>query len=140
MSKLYLKTIFRNISKNKVYGSLNIAGLAIGIACAGLIFLWAEDELGFDSSNIKKDRLYSVQINMNYAGRIFTMGSTPRPLAALLKTEIPAIVNAARVSDEDQQLLFSTGDKSFYAGGRYADSSIFSMFTLPFVQGNANSA
>ncbi len=68
---------------------------------------------------------------------MFTMGSTPRPLAASLKAEIPGIVNTARISDDNHRLLFSNGDKSLYASGRYADSAIFSMLTLPFVEGNA---
>jgi len=41
----YLKTTLRAIRKNPIYGLLNIAGLALGIACAALIFLWVEDDL-----------------------------------------------------------------------------------------------
>ncbi|HEY0579545.1 MAG TPA: ABC transporter permease, partial [Candidatus Nitrosocosmicus sp.] len=134
------KPALRNLFKNKTYSILNIFGLAIGIACAGFIFLWVEDELNFDSYNLKKHRLYSVQINANYEGNLNTMNSTPRPLAVSLKTEIPGIVNAARVSEEDERLLFSIEDKPIYANGRYVDSSLFSMFTLPFVEGNAKAA
>ena len=48
MFKHYLKATFRNLWKNKTYSFLNIFGLAIGITCAGLIFLWVEDEVNFD--------------------------------------------------------------------------------------------
>jgi hypothetical protein len=48
MIKNYFKTAFRNLWKNKGYSLLNIGGLAIGIACAGLIFLWVEDELTYN--------------------------------------------------------------------------------------------
>ena len=68
------------------------------------------------------------------------MGSTPRLLADALKKEVPGIRNAARLNEENVRLLFSFGDKSIYASGRYADSSLFSMLTLPFVQGNAGTA
>ena len=37
-------------------------------------------------------------------------------------------------------MLFSIGDKAVYASGKYAEPSLFSMFTLPFVQGNARTA
>ena len=50
MFKYFFKLTFRNLWKNKTYSFLNIFGLAIGIACAGLIFLWVEDEINFDSS------------------------------------------------------------------------------------------
>src|ERR1700678_3718176 len=107
MIKSYLKTTIRNLLKNKGYSFLNIGGLAIGIACAGLIFLWVADELTFDNINTKKDRLFSVQVNANYAGNSFTMGSTPRPMATSVMKEIPGIASAARISDENQNYLFN---------------------------------
>ncbi|MES1217169.1 MAG: ABC transporter permease, partial [Bacteroidota bacterium] len=136
----YFKTTIRNLWRNKTYSFLNIFGLAIGIACAGLIFLWAEDEVTFDNVNAKKDRLYKINVNMAFDGNLFTMGSTPRPMAAALKKEIPGITNTARVIDEDQRLLFSFGDKSMYSTGRYVDAPLFDMLTLTFVQGNAKTA
>ncbi len=137
MIKNYFKTAFRNFKANKTYSMLNIFGLAIGIACAGLIFLWVEDEITFDNVNLKKDRIAEVKVNLKFSDNLFTMGSTPRPLAATLKNEIPGIVNAARVSDRSQRSLFSFNDKSLYAAGLYADPALFSMFTLNFVKGNA---
>src|SRR5213078_2033976 len=103
MIKYYFKTTFRNLRKNKSYSFLNIFGLAIGIACAGLIFLWAEDELNWDNNNVKKDKIYQLEVNMTYGGNNFTMGSTPRPMGSAMKAEIPGIANTARFSDQDQR-------------------------------------
>jgi len=133
-----IKTTFRSLLKNKSYGFLNIAGLAVGIACAGLIFLWVGDEMTYDGNNVKKGRLYSVQVNASYGGNDFTMGSTPRLMAYALKAEIPGIANACRISDEDVNSLISIGGNAMYATGRYTDPSLFSMLTLPFVQGKAD--
>jgi putative ABC transport system permease protein len=138
MIKSYFKTIIRNLWKNKAYSFLNIGGLAIGIACAGLIFLWVADELTFDNFNVKKDTLYSVQVNASYGGNDFTMGSTPRLMASSLKAEIPGIANACRISDEGVNSLINIGGNAMYATGKYTDPSLFSMFTLPFVQGKAD--
>lgn len=135
-----LKAAFRSLRKNKTYNTLNILGLAIGIACAALIFLWVEDEMNYNTVHIKKNNLYRLNINKKFDGRIFTMGSTPRPMAAALKNEVTGIVNTARVSDEPQKVLFSFDHKSLYATGRYADPEIFKMFTLPFEQGSASNA
>ncbi len=136
MFKNYFKTTIRNLWKNRTYSFLNIFGLAIGIACAGLIFLWAEDELTFNNGNAKKDQLYQLDINMTSAGNTFTMLSTPRPMATAMKAEIPGIVNTARISDQDQRLLFNVGNKSLYAFGRFADPSLFRMLTFDFIQGD----
>lgn len=137
MVKNFFKTTFRNWWKNKTNTFLNAAGLAIGIACAGLIFLWVENELGYDRFNIKKDRLFFVMTNQSYDKGIFTHGSTPGPLGQAMQSAMPGIANTCRMSEGLAYPLFSEGDKSFYAGGKYAEASVFNMFTLPFVQGNA---
>jgi putative ABC transport system permease protein len=140
MLKNFFKTAFRNLWKNKTNSFLNIFGLAIGIACAGLIFLWVEDEVNFDSMNVKKDRLYFARVNETLDAGAFTHWSTPGIMAPAIQSEIPGIANTCRTSEDQTSLLFGIGDKSVYASGKYAEPSLFSMFTLPFVQGNAKSA
>ncbi len=136
----FFKSTFRSLWKNKTYSFLNIFGLAVGIACAGLIFLWVEDEVTFDNTQIKKDRLYALRINASYAGNAFTNASTPRLMADAIKAEVPGIANACRTSDQNQKALFSFDNKFVYAEGTFADASLFTMFTLPFAQGSAQSA
>lgn len=140
MLSMHLKTAFRHLRTHKAFHTLNILGLAIGIACAGLILLWAEDELSYNTMHTQYDRLYQVDINKTFDGRVFTMGSTPRPLAAALVNEVPGIEQAARVSDQPKQVLFGSGDQALYAAGRYADPAIFDLFTLPFIEGHAATA
>jgi len=139
MFKNYFKTAFRNLSKNKGFTFLNIFGLAIGLACAGLIFLWVEGEVNWDKFNLKKDNLYFVKENQKYDTYIATFGSTPGVMAPAMQAEIPGIANTCRVYDNDAT-LFSIGDKAMYAGGIYTEPSLLSMFTLPFVEGNAKIA
>ena len=139
MYLIHFKTMLRSLYKNKGYSFLNIFGLAIGIACAGLIFLWVENEITWDDFNTKKDRLYFVRENQKYDTYTATFGSTPGVMAPAMHAEIPGVANACRIYDEDN-VLFTIGDKAMYAAGDFADVSIFSMFTLPFIQGNAKTA
>lgn len=140
MFTIFLKTNLRSLWKNKGYSVLNIFGLAIGIACAGLIFLWVEDEVNWDQFNTKKDRLYFVRENQKYDTYTATFGSTPGVLAPAMQAEIPGIANTCRMSEDGASKLFTIGDKSMYATGHYAEPSFFSMFSLPFVQGSAKTA
>jgi len=133
------KTTIRNLWKNKTYSFLNIFGLAVGVSCAALIFLWVEDEFSYDHQNIKKDRLYSILENQAYNGKIYTFSATPGLMAPAMKSEIPGIANTTRTS-WPQTVLFSIGDKTIYETGFYADSNLFNMFTVPFVQGKAANA
>jgi ABC-type antimicrobial peptide transport system permease subunit len=140
MLGIFLKTSFRNLWKNKTYSLLNIAGLAIGIACAGLIFLWVEDEMNFDSSNQKRDKLYLTRVNQVYDAYTATFSSTPGVMGPALQADIPGVVNSCRITEDNKRLLFNIDNKVVYAGGLYAEPSVFSMFTLPFAQGNAQTA
>ncbi|HVW13045.1 MAG TPA: ABC transporter permease [Mucilaginibacter sp.] len=140
MIKTFIRTAFRSFQKNKGFSFLNILGLAIGITCAALIFLWVEDEVNYDSVNLKKDRLYMAWENQKYDTYVFTESSTPGPLGPAMKEELPGVANVCRMMEGTRTLLFSQGDKSVFAYGTYAEPSIFSMFTLPFVQGNPSTA
>ncbi|PWV53407.1 ABC transporter permease [Chitinophaga sp. S165] len=140
MFKSYLKATLRNLWKNKTYSFLNIFGLAIGIVCAGVIFLWVEDEVNFDSTHVKRNRLYSLRANWDYEGNIRTFASTPGLTGPAIREEIPGIANTCRMTDFAPSLLFSIGEKTVYASGRYVDASLFEMFTLPFLEGNPATA
>ncbi|MBW8686563.1 ABC transporter permease [Chitinophaga rhizophila] len=140
MFKSYLKATLRSLWKNKTYSFLNIFGLAIGIVCASVIFLWVEDEVNFDDVHVKKDRLYAVMNNSYYGGDIRTFGSTPGLTGPAIKAEIPGIVNSCRMTDYSPSLLVRTGDKAVYASGRYVDASFFDMFTIPFLEGSSSVA
>jgi putative ABC transport system permease protein len=140
MFKNYFKTTFRILSRNKGYSFLNIFGLAIGIACAGLIFLWVEDEVNWDSFHANKDSLYLVKMNDEVDNGIFTHSSSPGLMAPALQADFPGIANTCRVTEGSTTALFNIANKAVYASGNNAEPSLFSMFTLPFVQGNAKTA
>ncbi len=139
MLRNYIKAAFRNLWKNKGYSFLNIGGLAIGIACAGLIFLWVENELTFNHYFNNRDNLYKVKDRQTYDGNTFTFDATPGPLAAGIKTEIPGIKNTARTT-WGNSVLFSLKDKPIYEDGLYVDPPFLTMFQLQFIQGNAQNA
>lgn len=140
MIKNYLKTTLRSLLKNKSYSFLNITGLAIGITCASLIFLWLQDELTFNHNFQKRDVLYKVYENQTYEGKVSTFFGTPGPMAKAMKTEIPGIKNAARMTGDGGNALFALGDKVITETGNYADPEIFSMLQLPFVEGSGTNA
>jgi len=135
----YLKITFRNLIRNKTYNFLNIAGLAVGIACAALILLWVEDELSYNHFFPNRESLYIVKDKQTYEGKTFVFDATPGPLAQAMKAEIPGIRAVAR-SSWDNFVLFSLGDKSIYETGLYVDPPFLKMFSVPFIKGNADGA
>ena len=99
-----------------------------------------EDELNYDGFNLKKNQLYFVRVNALLDANVFTHGSTPGVLGPAIQKDIPGIANTARTSEDLTNKLFTIGDKPIYAGGKYAEASIFDMFTLQFLQGNPKTA
>ncbi|WP_296380903.1 ABC transporter permease [Winogradskyella sp.] len=134
----YIKIAFRTLLKNKGYSFLNIFGLAIGITCASLIFLWVEDEVSFNSDFQKQDQVYYVPTHQEYDGEWRTFNSTPGPLAEAMKTEIPGVVRATRTKQRD--FLFTVDDNGINRSGRYVDEDFIEIFSLTFVEGNKNEA
>jgi putative ABC transport system permease protein len=137
MFRNYSKAAIRNLLHNKTYGFLNIAGLAVGIACAALIFLWVEDELTFNHHHKDLDRIYRVLEHQTYDGKTSTFGATPGVLARGMQDELPGVEIAAR-TDWGMRKLFVQGDKNIYEQGLYMDSSFFRIFDFPFIKGNRN--
>src|SRR5689334_5849377 len=57
MYKNYLMIAWRNLLKKKGYSAINILGLALGIACCLLVFMYVNYERSFDSYHTKGDRI-----------------------------------------------------------------------------------
>ena len=140
MFKNYFLIALRNIFRNKLFSTVNILGLALGIGSALLIFLWVNDELEFDHFHANSDRLYRIMENQTYTdGRIYTFAATPGPMAPFIKDKFPEIEKATRYTWEVQN-LFQLDDKSFFEMGRYVDQDFLEMFSFPFVKGDLNTA
>ncbi|MCD6329892.1 MAG: ABC transporter permease, partial [Candidatus Cloacimonetes bacterium] len=64
MFKQYLLLTWRNIKRHKIYAFLNIAGLAIGMACFIIIMLWVHHETSYDKHNEHYENLYRVGLDI----------------------------------------------------------------------------
>lgn len=136
MFRNYLKTAWRNLVRNKTFSFLNIVGLAVGISCAGIIFLWAEYHLTYNHSIPDYNNIYEVENNQTYGSNTVTFPVTSVLLKDALQREFPGIANVSRYADADG--IVSSGDKRLSYAGAYVDSAFFKMFGLPLVEGNVN--
>ena len=142
MLRNYLKIAFRNLKKHKGFSFINIAGLAIGIACCLLILLLIRDELSFDRFHEHKDRIYRVVTQ--HPGQFYmgkdSMAVTQAPLAPALMAEFPEVIKATRI-DSSNEVIVSYQNKRFYENGFYwADSHFFEVFSFPLLRGDKSKA
>ncbi len=140
MFKNYFKTALRSLSKNKFYTSINIIGLAIGIATCLLIFLYVTDELNYDTYNVKADRIYRVNNEIKFNGNYLDLAQAPALLGSTMAREIPQVQQYTRLSWYGS-FLVKKGNQNIQEGRvGYADSSLFDVFTFPIISGNAKTA
>src|SRR6202011_1129541 len=101
---------WRNLWRNKAFSTINIVGLALGLACSLLILLWVQDEWRVDTFHVHNDRLFRVYGFMHADKKVTGGDGTPAILAAELKRVIPEIENATNFS-WDQDHTFQAKDK-----------------------------
>jgi len=141
MFQNYLTIALRNLLGHKGYSAINVLGLAIGMTSCVLILLYVQDELSFDQYHAKKDRIYRIAESATITGRSIEAAVTPPSWAPVLARDYPDIEQFTRIKPPNSRWLIRYGDNRFYE--RYfvfADSSVFDVFTLPLVQGNASTA
>ena len=136
MFRNYFKSAWRNIVATVGYSTLNIAGLATGMAIALLIGLWVYDQYSYDKFLPDYGRLYRVQRNYNSNGDTLTFQTTSIKLADALKSEIPEIEYVAE-SDWMGSHGLKVGEKKFYLNGGQVGTDFLKMFQFPLLKGNA---
>jgi len=143
MWKNYLKIVTRNFRKNIGYSAINLAGLAVGLACCILILLWVQDELSYDRFHKNKDQLY-LMVRQEVGARNETGSATiPFALAPILKEEFPEILDFSRYQERSWQEspMIAYGDKRFYESRMsLVDPSFLRMFSYVFLKGNPQTA
>ncbi|UCG28154.1 MAG: ABC transporter permease, partial [Bacteroidales bacterium] len=134
MFRNYIKIVTRNILRNKVFSIINILGLAIGLGCFILIFLWVKDETGYDRFHENSDRLFRL-LQRDHADPEFVWTTTPTPLGPLLKEKLPEIEAYTRFWSAGGLVQYE--DKKFFESDiKLVDPYFFNMFTFPVVQGD----
>ena len=118
------------------YIFINVAGLAIGIACSILIILFVVNELSYDRFNKNKDRIYRVVLKGKIGEAELNSAYTAAPIGPTFRNEVPEVQNATRL-ERWGEVVAKFDDKSFVEKDMIlADSTLFDIFTLPLLQGN----
>jgi putative ABC transport system permease protein len=131
----YLKVVLRRIRRQKGYSFINIAGLAVGLAAAVIIFLWAQDELGYDQFHVNAGRIGLAYLKPDWASGYNEYG--PGALGPALAADYPEIAAACRTFSTSSALRYD--GKAFNGRLIGVDPSFFQMFSFPFVQGGEGS-
>ncbi len=145
MFKNYFRTATRNIFKNKLNSTLNIAGLSLGIACSMIIMFHIKQELSYDRHHKNAGRIFRVTYASLSENDTRTWAATSFPLAENIKKEMPEVEETARFYYNYTRILNykeSNGKQNKFeeTRGYYADPSALSIFDFTFIEGDPSTA
>lgn len=141
MLKHYILIAWRNIVRNKFYSTILILGLAVGTASSLMLAMYTWHELTYDNFHEKKERIFLVGVDSKEGAEEFRHGTTTPPTGPALLRHFPEIENFTRLAFWFDDVVVSRDNHKFIETGIVAaDSSVFNIFTIPFLSGNPETA
>ena len=132
----HIKTAFRTFLKTKFYSSLNILGLAIGLASFLVISLYVYDEWSYDKFNTKAPRIYRVNNKIKIGSISVDVAQTPPLLGPETVKQIPGVEQYTRFR-RGGTLLIKKGNINLREDRVvYADSTLLEVFSLNMISGD----
>ncbi len=136
MLRNYLKIALRNLKRNKGYAFFNVFGLALGMACCALVYLYVQDELSYDGFHEKAERIYRVNLEaVPSIGMEQPIALTPNIVGPLLTREFAQVEKAVRLNVLGGIVNYNekTFEENVFV---FADSTFFDIFSFQFVAGD----
>lgn len=139
MFQNYFKIAIRSLLKSKLFSFINIFGLALGMSCSLLIWLWVKDELSFNRFYPDLERIYIVRPASDWKGQKNVGEATPGPWSEAIQKESADLAAITKIT-WNRDLLVKVGEKSTKENGIYATSDFFKVFQTPFLEGKPESS
>ncbi len=139
MLKNYFITALRNISRERFFATMNIAGLALGIGCALVIYKVINYELSYDTHHKNYEKVYRlVRENVVATGIDYTP-SVPHPLGGALREDFPGTTVAMTNANGSSQITIDNANKDMFQEERkvaFVEPKIFEIFDFEFLVGD----
>ena len=136
MIRNYLKVAVRNLKKHRGYTTINILGLALGLASGIFILLWIRDELSYDQFHTHAEHLFRVTCQVEDIQAAISVA----PMAAAMKAEFPEVFDAVMITQQETALIEVEGRRYNETEVIFADSNFFANFSFPLLLGHSKSA
>ena len=140
MLKNYLLTAYRSLIKNKFYTSINIFGLAVGIATCLLILLYVLDELSYDRYNTNAAQIYRVNNEIKFGDNQIDLAVAPALMGSTMVKECPQVEYYTRLQWHNSMLIRKGTENLRENRVGYGDSTLFEVFSLPVIAGDPKTA
>src|SRR5687767_11197159 len=137
MIKNYLKSAWRNLVRYKIFSTLNIMGLAIGMAACLLILQYVSFKLSYDQFNTDIKDKYRVVNDRYQNGKLIQHGTiTYSAIGKAMDTDYEEVINHTRVVPNGGTVLDYNNKKISEDQVFFAENSFFRLFDYPIVAGD----
>lgn len=136
----HLKITVRNILKYKVFSFINMTGLAVGVACSLLAWLFVSYELSYDDFNVNADRIYRLASRAKIGDTNINQTGSSAETFRVFTAEFPEIESGVKFRRYGRLRVTAGGKTFFETNCVAADSTYFNIFTHPLVYGNPPTA
>ena len=103
MFRNYFKIAWRNLKRHLSYSTINILGLALGIAACMLILQYVSFELSYEDFQANKNRIFRVQQDRYDHGKLSTQWAAGAyAVGNSFKNAIPEIEDYVKVVPNDR--------------------------------------
>ena len=139
----YLVVALRNLSRERLYAAINIAGLSLGIACCMILGLFLRSELTYDRYNVQYRNIFRVVNEFTTAGTNDRFAATSRMLGPMLAAAYPQIKAYVRFEAAGNQggiAIHHGSDTYFWENAYYVDPAVFDVFTFDVIYGDPKTA
>src|SRR5689334_17857439 len=134
----YLKIAIRSLLNNKVYSFINITGLSIGMTVSILILIFVVHEYRYDRFHEKGDRIVRAEKQFSRDGR-YSLYANPEFGPTMMQTD-PHVINYVRTFSMGRKVVKTDNTHKFFEDRfLFADTSFFSIFSFPLIQGQRSS-
>lgn len=139
MFRNYLKIAWRNLFKDKLYSFVNIMGLAIGMACCVIIYLYVSFESSYDTYHQNYPNIYRMVSVSHEPDRITEFAPSSPMMGQSTKDNFPEVKRLLRFSGSSR--YFSLGEKKFFDNRLlYADSTLLDVFSFRIKEGQVKNS
>jgi len=141
MNRFVLVSLYRSLTRHKLYAALNIGGLAVGIAVFLVLGLYVRFETSFEQWLPHHGELYVVQTQLQIPGSPFN-GAYPVTMPGLfeeLRQDFPGLVGT-RIRGGTQGGSVIRANDAIGADVAQVDPSFFDVFDIPMVRGDGRRA
>jgi len=131
MGKNYLIIALRNLKKSLGFASINITGLAVGLACTLMIGLFAVDELSYDRHHENADQIVRLIRTSRFSGTEESSPVTAGPFGPMFTSGFPELENFFRLQKRRSGVDVEAGEKTWTEMSFYdADASILDILSI----------